>query len=436
MSVGLGVPNLPLARVEGHVDVQSEDELREHIVGTTLDAVVDNLTREQMTVAASNEPAPADVVFEGSFEDVNRMFYENGWSDGLPIVPPTRARIEAFLEFTDLAPDYNLGVVQPDNRRATPWAVAVNAVMAGCKPEYMPVLIALARAIANPDYGVEHSGNTPGAETLIVLNGPVIKQLGFNFEQGVLRDGFQANTSVGRFWRLLMLNVAGFRLHKNDKGTYGNTFRVVLAENEDVLAEIGWPALCKDRGVDTGDNAVTIARFTGGDVLASAFGTDAESILPYLADGLVKQHGWELVFTAGIAVGTLCPMLVLSPVLAKTIAASGYSRDDVKQYLFEHARLPAWQFERYIGEWTNLVPGRPTLSQLVEEGKAPAVLALSDEPDRMVPIVASPDDFMITVSGDPLRTNAYVFAHNGMLGYPVCERIELPAAWDALRAPG
>ena len=431
-SVGLGVPNLPLARVAGHVDTQSVDELRDNVLGITLDEVVANLTETQMTAATGNEPAPRDAVFEGGFEDVNRLYYENGWSDGLPIVPPTSERVEAFLRFTDLDPDAELGVILPDNRRATPWSVAVNGVMAGCRPEYMPILIALARAMANPDYGVEHSGNTPGAETLIVLNGPLIKQLGFNYEQGVLRDGFQANTSVGRFWRLLLINVAGFALHKNDKGTYGNTFRVVLAENEDVLAEIGWEPLCADRGVASGDNAVTIARFTGGDVLTSAFGSDAESILPYLSDGIAKQHGWELVFTAGMANGTLCPMLVLSPVLARAIASSGFTRSDVKQFLFEHARITAERFERYIGEWTNLVPGHPSLDSLVAVGKGPKVLAGRD-PQRLVPIVSKPEDFMVTVSGDPLRTNAYAFAHNGMLGYPVTERIELPKEWDALR---
>ena len=425
-SVGLGVPNLPLSSVPGHVDSQDCDELQRNIVEFTVDQVIANLTHAQTSVSTSNEPSPCDVVFEGDFDEVNRLIYEYGWSDGLPIVPPTRARMDAFLRFCDLPPDAELGILMPDNRRVTPWSVVVNGVMAGCRAQYMPILIALARAMANPRYGVEHSGNTPGAETLIVLNGPIIKQCGFNYQQGALRDGFQANTTVGRFWRLLMINGAGFRLHHNDKGTYGNTFRVVLAENEDVLANIGWEPLCSDRGVPAGENAVTIARFTGGNVVVSAYGHDAHSILPYLSDGLLKQHDWELVFTAGIANGTLCPMLVLSPLLAQTIAASGFSRHDVKRYLFDHARISAQRFERYIGKWTNMVPGRRSLGELVAQGKAPAVLAESDDPQRLVPIVSKPDDFMIAVTGDPLRTNAYAFAHNGMLGYPVSERIQLP----------
>ena len=187
-------------------------------------------------------------MFEGSFEEVNRLFLENGWSDGLPIVPPTKDKIDEFLAFTDLPPDEAIGKLLPDNRAATIWSVAVNGVMAGCRPEYMPILVALVEAMADPQYGVEHSGNTPGAETLIILNGPIIKQLGFNYKQGALRDGFQPNTSIGRFWRLYLRNVAGFLLHKNDKATFGNTWRVVLAENEDSLARMSWPTVAADMG--------------------------------------------------------------------------------------------------------------------------------------------------------------------------------------------
>ena len=100
-----------------------------------------------------------------------------------------------------VVPDHELGTALPDNRAATVWAVAVNGVMAGCRPEYMPILVALTQAMTDVKYGLEHSGNTPGAETQIVLNGPLIKELGFNYEQGALRDGVQANTSIGRFWR-------------------------------------------------------------------------------------------------------------------------------------------------------------------------------------------------------------------------------------------
>ncbi len=431
-ATGLGLPGLPTALVPGHVDVQSVEELRQNVATVTVDAVIRNLTEAPARVgAAAVEPAPGDVVFEGTLDEVNRFFYENDWSDGLPIVPPTPDRVAEFLRFCDRPGETSLGVLLPDRRRATIWNVAVNGVMAGCRPEYMPILVALVEAMADPRYGVEHSGNTPGAETLIILNGPLIKELGFNYEQGALRDGIQANTTIGRFWRLYLRNIAGFLHHRTDKGTFGNTWRVVLAENEDALRRIGWSTIAEDEGVLAG-NAVTISRYTGGGVIASVFGNTPQRMLPYLADAIVTKVGWELLFTVGMGVGSQRPLLILSPILAETLAKGGLDKAALKERLFELVRIPAAKLERYVGEWTNLVPGRPTLTGLVKAGLIPAVFAESDDPERLVPIVCRAEDLMIAVSGDPLRTNAYAFAHNGILGYPTTKPIRLPAEWPRL----
>ena len=431
-AAGLGMPNLPVALVPGHVDVQSAEELRRHVLDATVGAVIDGLTVAPSTADVAAEPGPTEIVFEGTPDQVNRHFYANGWSDGLPIVPPTEARVREFLRFTDRDPDAELGILLPDQRRATVRTVAVNGVMAGCRPEYMPVLVALVEAMADHRYGVEHSGNTPGAETLVILNGPLARQLDFNHQQGALRDGFQANTTVGRFWRLYLRNVAGFLPHRTDKATFGNTWRVVLAENEEVLARIGWTTIAEDEGLMAGDNAVTISRFTGGGVIVSVFGDTPDRIIPYLADGIARHVSWEVVFTIGMASGAERPLLLLTPVLAETLARGGLSKADVKRRLFEQARIPAWRFERYLGGWTNFVPGRPSLLSLVRRGRAPAVFAESEDPDRLVPVVAKPEDIMLAVSGDPLRTNAYVFAHNGILGYPTTRRIVLPDSWPRI----
>ena len=425
-ATGLGLPSLPVAIVPGHVDVQTVDELRANVLGVTVEGVVQGLTAAPEKASELVEPEPGEVVFEGTPDEINRFFYENGWSDGLPIVPPTAARVEEFLRHTDRDGDEQLGVLLPDRRSATVRTIAINGVMAGCRPEYMPVLVALIEAMADPRYGVEHSGNTPGAETLIIINGPIIRRLGFNYQQGALRDGFQANTSIGRFWRLYLRNVAGFLPHKTDKGTFGNTWRVVLAENEDAIAKMGWTTIAQDQGLKAGDNAVTISRFTGGTVLASVFGTRPEQMIPYLADGIARIVAWEVIFAVGMSVGAQRPLLVLSPILAQTLARAGLSKQDVQRQLFQHARIPARQFERYTGEWTNLLPGRPSLRDLVKRGRAAAVFAESDDPDRLVPVVEKAEDIMIAVSGDPLRTNAYVFAHNGILGYTTTKPIRLP----------
>ena len=209
-----------MAIVPGHVDVQTVDELRANVLGVTVEGVVQGLTGAPEKATELVEPEPGEIVFEGTPDEINRFYYENGWSDGLPIVPPTAARVDEFLGDRP-GRRRALGVLLPDRRSATVRTVAINGVMAGCRPEYMPVLVALIEAMADPRYGVEHSGNTPGAETLIIVNGPIIRRLGFNYQQGALRDGFQANTSIGRFWRLYLRNVAGFLPHKTDKGTSG-----------------------------------------------------------------------------------------------------------------------------------------------------------------------------------------------------------------------
>ena len=421
-SIGLGIPNIPLALVPGHIGNKSAEQLRHDILEVTLDDVIKNLTVTPASKGNSSEPGPRDIVVRGGFREVNRYFIEHEYSDGLPIVPPTKEAVEEFLKYIDRDPDEVLGVMLPDKRAATVWNVAVNGVMAGCEPQYMPILVALAEAMADPRYGVEHSGNTPGADTLIILNGPIIKALGFNYTQGALRDGFQPNTSVGRFWRLYLRNVAGFLLHKTDKATYGNTWRVVLAENEDVLQQIGWEPNSVEMGFKAGDNTVTIARYTGGGALSSVTGSTPEEMLPYVADSVLRFNNWQITFTTSHGNGTLRPLIVLSPIIAETIAKAGWSKLDVKRYIFEHARLPAWKFEQQLRDWN--IRGVWDLKDDATHGRIPKVFYESDDPNRLVPIVWKPEDYMIAVTGDPLRNNAYIFAHNGFLGYPVGKRIQ------------
>ena len=430
-SRGLGFPGLPLGVLPGHTGTQSPEDVQRNVRAGTLQQVIDGLVQAMQQDADDIEANPRDVVFSGTFEEVNDLFYEKRWSDGLPIVPPTREKIEAFLRFADRGAFDVLGIMLPDNRRATPWNVAANGVMAGCLPEYMPILMALVEAMLDPAYGLEHSGNTPGSETVIVLNGPIIKELGFNYEQGVMRDGVRPNTSIGRFLRLYLRNVAGFLHGTTDKGTYGNTWRVVIAENEDEAKRIGWQPLSVDLGFAAGDNVVTIGRYTGGNVIASVAGTTPEKLLPYVADRVLKEHGFHVCFTVGQGLGSLRPMLLLSPVLAETVAKAGWSKRDLQQYLFDNARMTARQFELYANEWTD--QGHAPLTRRVANGEAPQVFAQSDDPERMVPIVFKPEDFLIVVTGDPLRTNAYVFSHNGLRGFTVAKKVPLPGDWEGLR---
>jgi hypothetical protein len=423
---GLGFDGMRLAMLQGHVDAQSADEMIEQFMETTVDQVVSALTTSTSSNEVANkQPIPTDTVVSGSYDAVNEFFVRHGWTDGSPIVPPTRSRVEAMIAEWGYDPWRVIGVARPSGRDMTIWSIAVNAVMAGCRNDHLPLLVAMTEVLADPHYGVEHSGNTTGADALVIVSGPIVQSMGFNHGQGALREGVQANTAVGRWLRLYLRNVCGFTADEHDKATFGNSTRVVLAEDDAALGEIGWSSVASDLGVSPGtldeadggaQGAVTIGRVNGGLIVGSVFGSTPERIVPYLADGLVRVTGWELTHVFGIGLGHYRPLLVLSPVLARIFGRAGWSKDQVRAALFEHARIPAWKFEAYIGTWTNLTAGNRTLSELVSSGILPSVFAESSDPDRLVPIVTSPDKFLIAVSGDPNRTNAYVMSNDGPHG--------------------
>lgn len=433
---GHGFDELPLAVISGHVDAVGWDELRAEFVATTVAQVVAGLTSEPQPVAASDgpEPSPLDIVGRGGHDAVHDLFVERGWSDGLPIVPPTRSRVEAILGESGHDPWRVLGVAPTSGRDITVWSIAVNAVMAGCRPEHFPIVMAVAEALADPAYGAEHSGNTTGADALIVLDTDRAAALGFRTGAGALRDGALANTAVGRWLRLYLRNVFGFTVDGHDKATFGNTFRVVLAEDVTTLREIGWPTAAADLGTD-GD-AITLARYNSGAIVGSVFGSTPGEILPYLGDGLARISGWDLTHVYGLGHGHYRPLVILSPILARTFARAGWSKPDVRRGLYQHARIPAWRFEKLIGEWSNLTAGRRSLVDLAAAGHVPAAFAESDDPDRLVPIVTEPSKIAIAVAGDPTRTNAYVLSHDGPHGDAIAKPIHFDPVDDlACRVP-
>ena len=427
---GYGFEQLPVALTVGHVDAQSAAQMTANFVNHTVDAVVEGLTGASAERNGTNgaaalgnrdigDPAAVDpysTAISGSVDEINDAFAERGWSDGLPIVPPTVDRVERFLAGAGLDPQLSLGLARTTGRKMTVWSVATNAVMAGCEPAHLPVLLAAARILADPHYGAEHSGNTTGADALMILDGPNAAALGFNSGVGALRDGVRANTSVGRWLRLYQRNVFGFTAAEHDKSTFGNSFRVVLCEDAATLADIGWDPVSAEFGFGPDDDVLTMARFNSGAIVGSVFGSTPDEMVRYLADGLARITGWDLGHLYGLGRMHYRPLLVLSPILARTCTAAGWTKANLAEALFEHARIPAWRFEKLIGEWTNLAAGRPRLADVVAAGDLPPQFAASDDPDRLVPIVSEPAKFVIAVAGDANRTNAYVFSHDGPHG--------------------
>jgi hypothetical protein len=422
----LGIQNLPVAEYPGVVAMDSRDELNKKVDSVLIDNIIEALTKPVGRIVKPREPSPADIVFEGTLDEVQEFFIRRQWTDGLPIIPPTVDRVEKFLRFTDRSADEVIGDLLPENREATVWNVAVNGVMAGCRPEYMPVLLAVIEAIADPEFRIQDAGSTPGWEPLIILNGPVIKELNFNYEGGVLRVGRQSNTSVGRFLRLYMRNVAGLRIPPGatDKATIGDTFNVVLAENEDVVRELGWEPLSVSRGFGPEENVATVQSVVYATAPIASGGDKARDHL----DTFVEVFGGTMSPWTHMAVnwGKFYPLVVISPSVARAIARDGLDKDDVKRYLYENSKVSAGSMERlaWQGGLTMF-----SLRKMVEDKLIPKEYWESDEPNRMVPVFLKADWIQIVVSGDAGRNRSRGYVQNHEQGPPVSRRIRLPANW-------
>lgn len=426
---GEGMADLCIAEFPGVIMTQSDAELRRNAEEVLVPNIVEQLTRHVTAAAQIDEPEPRSVVFTGTLDEVNEYFYDQRWTDGLPIVPPTIDRVEAFLRHTDRVPDEVLGVIQPENREATVWAVAVNGVMSGCRPEYMPILVAIVEAMAEPNFYARDFGATPGLEPLIVINGPIVKQLNFNYETAVMRVGRQANTSIGRFARMFLRNIVGLRFSpdESDKASIGVGMNVVLAENEDAVTEVGWPSHAEGFGFARGENVVTVQSMMAASIPIYTAGDTAKEHL----DRLVEIFGGMCAGWAhtGIKKRKNFPLLIVSPGVAKIIANDGLSKRDVQQYIFDNTKISVRTLTRHAWElgYTSY-----DLKQLHDEGMVSDAYVESDDPDRLVPVFVAPEGIGIVLSGDAGRNQSKGYVQNQSHGYPTAKRIELPEAWETL----
>jgi len=425
---GAGIIGLRVAVYPGAFDLDTPEKLRKNVEERLLLQIVKALTEPVPGKKVETvEPSAEEIIFKGTFEQVNEYFYKKQWSDGLPIVPPTVEKVREFLKYTERSPDDIVGLLLPARREASIWSIAVNGVMAGCRPEYMPVLIAVAEAIADPNFGLEHAGSTSGWEPMIIINGPIIQDLGFNTGVGVLRVGNQANTSIGRFLRLFMRNVAEYLPGINDQASFGRNFFVTLAEAESASP---WEPLSVSRGFKRGTSTVTVNSVIHMGYHFSAMGKTSEEMLQFVSDqmkSILTSGTGVLILTFG---PKMAPQLVLTPVVAKKIAERGYSRQYVQQYLYDHARIPASELDRLL--LMGMTP--KTTCEFVKEGKLPTHFCESSDPGRMVPLVHSPDEFLIVVAGDLMRNRSFGTQQAGWQGLATTKEIKLPANWDKLMA--
>lgn len=275
-------------------------------------------------------------------EDEIEALYDRGWSDGLPVVPPTEARVLRMLEGTTRAPDEVVAVVPPDLVECTVEKVAVNAVLAGCRPEYLPVVLAAVEAGCTDEFNAHGVLSTTwGAGPAVVVNGPVAKEIGMNGGLNALGQGCRANATIGRALQLVIRNVGGGRPGGVDRGTLGNPgkYTFCFAENEEGSP---WEPLSVARGLPGGTSAVTVFATEGPRGVVDQISRTPESLSRSFAAALrsVAHPKLALAFDAA---------LVVSPEHARVFARAGWSRERLTDELATHLRLDPAEAVRGAG---------------------------------------------------------------------------------------
>jgi hypothetical protein len=321
------------------------------------------------------------------FDTINEVFHDKGWTDGLPIVPPTVARVDAMLRYCDRPPDQVLGQVAPRYGAATPIRVAANAVMAGCRPEYFPVLLAAVEGLFAPEFNLYALQTTTHlCAVLTIVNGPISREIGLNSRHNVFGPGWRANAAIGRAVRFVLLNIGGGRPGESDMATIGQPgkFTYCIAENEDANP---WEPLHVERGFARDVSTVTLVGAEGPHNANDPESRTAEGLLTTLA-GTMAVTGANHVYFAGE------PLVVLCPEHAAMIAREGLGKSAIRAFLHERARVPLERFSRENVERQMRV-------------KWPELFA-SGEGGVHIPLARRPEDYMVIVAGGVGKHSAFI----------------------------
>jgi hypothetical protein len=326
-----------------------------------------------MTTTLRREVAADEAAL--STRELIEYCYERGWTDGLPVVPATEEIVAEFLAQTDRDPNEVI-MYQPHlNRRASVRVAAINAVMAGCKPEYFPVVLALLDAFEGGVSRTNLMQSTTGQAIMTIVNGPIRNELGFNSTGNIFGPGDRANSTVGRTVRLVIMNALGIRPHEFDQSTQGGAakYACVIAENEE---DSPWEPLHVELGYPTTTSTVTVQMFRSDIYVEHRMTQVPEEILETIADTM-SNAGMITQVTEGARMlhGSI---VVIGPEHAGFIAARAWSKTDVKQFLFERFGKTVAQLRRY--------------------GKMHP--SFEDQPDdAFIKSATSPDSLMIIVAG-------------------------------------
>ena len=333
--------------------IDDATQIKDKFEQRVFNEIVDGLTRQVNTRASDptqKSRNPSHIVCTGTFDEVNAYFSAQEWTVGLPVVPPTLERVAQFLAYTQLAPDEGVGVLPSGNLKAVPLNIAANAVMAGCRPEHMPLLIAAVEALADEKCNLYNVGSTSGLVPFLIINGPIVRALGIEYGGQLISMG--PNPAIGRAIGLIVRNIAGFRPRKNYMGTFGYPLAFTLAEDE---AATPWEPFHVEQGYDRSTSTVTVGVTNNWGPSSEPSSTPDKSVAEVAMELLCREIPKKMRLydfpTIGPKAETVMVTLVLSPPVARLLADAGYSKRDVREHVYEHARMPLHEFE-WITKYT------------------------------------------------------------------------------------
>ena len=390
----LGYPDLPIAVIPhpfGSLTREQVSLLAEQCaddISSLLCGAAGGSLQQDSSAAGSARAALVEVPDETG--DLDAFFQQNKWGDGLPVVAPTEQRVARMLQYVQREPSEIIASVAPAFGEATVEHIAINGVLAGCLPEYMPVLIAAVQAVTAPEFSLQSvQATTNPVAVWLVINGPAAARLGINSGYGCLGPGARANATLGRALRLILQNIGGAIAGEMDRSTHGQPgkYTFCCAENE---AASPWEPLHVERGYSVDTSTVTVVNASGTwNMLITA--KDAADVLAMIADTMAFPASSDYVSGGS-------PWLILGQEHAQIMKREGFSKGDVKRRLWEQSKLRA-----------SRVRGHDL--ERMQVGRREELGEIRD--DTLVPISVRPEDINIIVAGGPGAHSVYVPVSGG-----------------------
>jgi hypothetical protein len=332
-AAGRGMADLPLARIPHPMHTAARNVVAER-ADSVVDTLAERLTNCSHDVVEAKTTNRPDGVAD---TDDQEMLFARGWTDGLPGVVPTAEKVDAMVAASGRHATDRIGPIPPRWRQATIEKIAVNAVLAGCRPEYFPVVLAAIDALLDDDcqlYGIQTATNTTAP--LLMVNGPIVERLDINARGNVFGQGARANATIGRAVQLVLRNIGGEIAGETDMATHGHAgkFTACIAEAE---ADSPWSPFHVDRGFAVEHSTVTVIGASAPQNIFTYGCETGQDILEHFIGATLGLGHNNIIFPTG-------PLFVVSPEHAATFARDGIGKKDIQNAIFERARIPLSRF--------------------------------------------------------------------------------------------